>query len=470
LPYRCFLTVATTSATTVAGGRATMTASLPWTDKGILGGGARSEKEKVVGGAGAGQGRLTVGLLATLVLLTLSYHVEVLEPHGASLRLAGLLVFLLAVLASSWELLGRQYAKPLLVCLGFMVVGPALIALNKHVMEECDFPFPLTLSSLGLLTSSLVAQFAVRLGFAELRPKTVDAVRGWDYLRIVVPIALTRCLALSLGNAVYLHLSLGFIQMLKAFTPAMVLVAMYSAGVETPQRPSIACVAVIVFGTLVEVHGELHASVLGLAMMMGSSIGEAFSTVMNQKLMQNLCFSEVEAMYYIAGTSVFLLALPTVALEWGDLFARERYMVFWEYPLHMLGACVLGLGVNFITMFAINLTSSMTVKVLNTFRCIGLVFLGVLFYGETRSSRQLCGYGISLVGFVGYNYFQLKRDKAKAVEHWVEMRLAGVLGCRCRRAPPREDDEAASKEKVVEEFLSVKEKLAIAKSPSPSPR
>merc|ERR1740121_569240 len=135
-------------------------------------------------------------------------------------------------------------------------------------------------------------------------------------------------------------------------------------------------------------------------------------------MLQGLCFSEIEAMYYIAGASAVVMAVPACFLELSQLIAQGRYMVFYEYPLEMLGASFLGLGVNFLTMVVIKQTSSLTVKVLNTFRCIGLVVVGVVFYGETRTTRQLCGYGLSLVGFIGYNYFQVKRDQAKAVEHW----------------------------------------------------
>lgn len=51
-------------------------------------------------------------------------------------------------------------------------------------------------------------------------------------------------------------------------------------------------------------------------------------------------------------------------------------------------------------------------KVLNTFRCICLVVVGVVFYGEVLSNLELFGYSVALVGFVGYNYAQLAPAKA----------------------------------------------------------
>lgn len=50
----------------------------------------------------------------------------------------------------------------------------------------------------------------------------------------VVPIALCFALTLPLGNLAYVFLSVSFIQMLKAFTPAIVMVVAFLFGVETP--------------------------------------------------------------------------------------------------------------------------------------------------------------------------------------------------------------------------------------------
>jgi hypothetical protein len=44
----------------------------------------------------------------------------------------------------------------ILVCLLYAVVGPALVLVNNHILKSLSFPFPLFLSSLGLVTTSLV--------------------------------------------------------------------------------------------------------------------------------------------------------------------------------------------------------------------------------------------------------------------------------------------------------------------------
>lgn len=322
--------------------------------------------------------------------------------------------------ASQWLDSVRHVLAPLLACAAFMVVGPSLMLLNKHIMEDHDFPYPLTLSGLGLIASVVVSQVAVGSGAAHVRKETMDAVAGRNYWRIVFPIGACRAVTLATGNAVYLYLSLGFIQMLKAFTPAIILVVMFFARVDRPARAAVWCVLLIVSGTLVEVKGQLQATATGLLLMMTSSVGEAIATVMSQKLLQNFKFNELETMYYLSLPSVLVLAVPAFVLEWPNMVQAERYLIFVEHPLMLLTAALLGVGVNFLTLIVVRATSAVTVKILNTLRCIALVAIGVVFYGESHSSRQIFGYSISLVGFVGYNFFQLRADVATAVEAWAD--------------------------------------------------
>lgn len=115
-----------------------------------------------------------------------------------------------------------------------MAIGPGLILLNKYILDELSFPFPIFLSGLGVFTSALAARVIIALGYVTVERK--EAVVGHLWYRRVLPVGLAHALSLSTGNAVYLLLNVGLIQMLKSFTPVIVMAFLFLAGVERPTR------------------------------------------------------------------------------------------------------------------------------------------------------------------------------------------------------------------------------------------
>jgi hypothetical protein len=309
----------------------------------------------------------------------------------------------------------------------FMVVGPTLMIVNKHIMQGIGFRYPLSLSLLGLLTCTITSRVAVKLGFATVRPESLEHVSGNAWYRTALPIGFCKAMTLATGNAVYLHLGLGFIQMLKAFTPVVVLVAMKVFGAATPSRSAVGFIWVIVAGTLVEVKGELHVTAVGLLLMLTTEVMEAISLVLTQKLLQNSKFTIVEGMYVLAPPGAACLLTASIALEWPRLFQEGDYQVVLERPLWFAFAAILGFLVNFTTFMVVQVTSSLTYKVLNTARCVGVVFIGMTYYGETVMPMEMAGYGVALAGFVGYNFCQMFPEWGEKLERSVTNRYRKSL-------------------------------------------
>ena len=129
----------------------------------------------------------------------------------------------------------------------YMVIGPALILLNKFILHNLNFQYPMFLSGLGVLVSGIVARLLVGCGYVTLQRK--DAVEGLLWYRRVLPVGLAHAGTLAFGNSVYLLLNVGFIQMLKSFTPVIIMLTAYLARIETPTRPVVSSVLVISLGT-----------------------------------------------------------------------------------------------------------------------------------------------------------------------------------------------------------------------------
>lgn len=313
-------------------------------------------------------------------------------------------------------------------CSAFMLVGPALMLLNKNIMQEVGFAYPLTLSSLGLCASAITAKVLVATGAVVIRPESKEVVAGAAWYRIALPIGAAKAITLATGNAVYLHLGLGFIQMLKAFTPAIVVAVLRVWGLPLPPKLGLWSVWVIVAGTCVEVKGELNATVLGVALMLISELMEATNLVLTQRLMQNSKFSLVEGMHTLGPPGCLFLWLAAAFMEWPQMLQRGHQRLVLEQPLQFLAAAALGLAVNFLSMMVVQATSSLTLKILNTARCVGLVFVGVLCYGEVLTVMEVCGYLTALLGFAGYNWSMMSTDANEKFERLVNRRCGKFTG------------------------------------------
>ena len=74
-------------------------------------------------------------------------------------------------------------------------------------------------------------------------------------------------------------------------------------------------------------------------------------------------FGVVEGLYVLAPASAFWLFLASACYEFQDMGKKGAFQVIWANPLTFVAASTMGLGVNFLSYFVIQATSSLTMKV-----------------------------------------------------------------------------------------------------------
>eukprot|EP01059_Diplonema_ambulator_P020919 TRINITY_DN3487_c0_g2_i1.p1 TRINITY_DN3487_c0_g2~~TRINITY_DN3487_c0_g2_i1.p1 ORF type:complete len:183 (+),score=16.25 TRINITY_DN3487_c0_g2_i1:79-627(+) len=159
------------------------------------------------------------------------------------------------------------WLRALGLCATYITVGPALIVLNKHILQGLNFSYPVTLSSLGQVFIAVVVWMLVKTGRASISPEAWEQVSGNGWISCFL-VGLFKALTLSFGNAVYLHLNMGYIQMLKAFSPVLMLFLLVVTRVEGLPKVSVAMsvLAIAVF-TAATTAVESHATPYGLFLM-----------------------------------------------------------------------------------------------------------------------------------------------------------------------------------------------------------
>ena len=103
------------------------------------------------------------------------------------------------------------------------------------------------------------------------------AKEAWtSYPVAIITVGLCNSLSTYVGNAVYeTSLSFAFIQMLKCFTPVIILLVGLAAGVEVLNPNVAGAVVIICVGMVMCVDGELNAETFGIFLMLVGSLAEA---------------------------------------------------------------------------------------------------------------------------------------------------------------------------------------------------
>ena len=337
--------------------------------------------------------------------------------------------------------------------LAWTAASSTLIVVNKRVMVDDGFAYPLALTGLGQLVSAGLAWAAAGAGLAAPlgRPPASRA----DLARLA-PTILCSAGTLYFGNAAYLTLSVSFIQILKVLMPAATLAAGAVAGLEAVTPRLAGAVALICAGAAVATAEEVgrrgssssaagdHSRFAwtGLASFLVSVMLEAGRVVCMQRLMSPCAsggggggkegsrerpatrassraatgstalkppppsprgpprpYSPLEVCAFLGPPTGLALLAASALFEWRAGLSSAGLATAAAHPARLAVALMMGFAVNASTAAAIGATSSLTFKVWGTAKNAGVVALGVALEGESVTGPQLGGYALSMAGF-----------------------------------------------------------------------
>ena len=297
----------------------------------------------------------------------------------------------------SWELF-----VTLFYALLYFIASPTAILVNKWIMKDFGFGYPIMVAGFGQVFTAAISQLAVRAGFETLDngPKIPT--------RSMVMVGFFSALALVLGQYPYLYLTVAFIQMLKAFSPAIMVFFLSCLAVEYPSRQVIATVFGLSLCTAVASAGEVNFNLLGFLLMMGASASDALRLVFTQKLLKNQKLKPVEMLYYTAPACLLWMLPAAAALELPTFFRHHSVAIMRRHPLMFVASGCSGLWVNVTASLLVKRTSSMTLKTMTMTRNGGLVMVSAALMGETITGLETVGYSGLLFFFAMYTVTKAK--------------------------------------------------------------
>eukprot|EP01134_Creolimax_fragrantissima_P003622 CFRG3622T1 len=256
--------------------------------------------------------------------------------------------------------------------------------------EKEEFQYPLLMIAMGQTVSSIIA-ILTRPWMAQ------NTLTTKEFVTIIIPLSGMTAAALGMSGAVYLFLSVSFIQMLKAASPINVMLVMYLFGILKPTYRLIISVLVICSGCLLAANGEVSFSVLGVSIFFVSDILDSIRSVWTETLLGRMAL--MDSLYYLCPASAIWLVI-FAAFDEIPRFAASNDMdkILASPFLYFIYSCM-GFVVQISVLAVISETSTLTLKIVGQVKNIATIVGGVLFIGNSVSNLQILAYLIESVGF-----------------------------------------------------------------------
>eukprot|EP00040_Diaphanoeca_grandis_P036432 m.232182 g.232182 ORF g.232182 m.232182 type:complete len:347 (-) comp33616_c2_seq5:176-1216(-) len=289
----------------------------------------------------------------------------------------------------------------------YLLSGPSLIMVNRSLLKEDGFKYPMALASIGLWFSWSITMIARQLDYV----KPSMSIERSFFLKKVLPIGMAQAFTFKFGMQAYLHNGVAFIQMMKAFTPATTM-----AGLTLLGKPAITQEVLAVFficiGTVVAAYGEIHLTLIGLFCIAMAEVSECGRLVMTQLLLTDHKFTIVDALLYVTPAGAIWLTMGSIVFELEDMVVDNALVIVTTQLKKFIAAGLLGFVVNTASFFVIQTSGAVALKVLGTARNAGLIVFCAVFMGEHITALESGGYVVALAAFSYYTRLQLLKSSA----------------------------------------------------------
>eukprot|EP00268_Persea_americana_P000303 TRINITY_DN10115_c0_g1_i2.p1 TRINITY_DN10115_c0_g1~~TRINITY_DN10115_c0_g1_i2.p1 ORF type:complete len:373 (-),score=25.54 TRINITY_DN10115_c0_g1_i2:404-1522(-) len=287
--------------------------------------------------------------------------------------------------------------KPLLLTylylLIYILLSSGVILYNKWVLSPkyFNFPLPITLTMIHMGFSGIVAFVLVRVLKVVAPVKMTFQI----YATCVIPISAFFASSLWFGNTAYLHISVAFIQMLKALMPVATFLMAVVCGTDKLRCDVFFNMLLVSVGVVISSYGEIHFNIVGTVYQVTGIFAEALRLVLTQVLLQKkgLTLSPITSLYYIAPCSFLFLFVPWYLLEKPTMEISQIQFNFWIFFSNALCA----LALNFSIFLVIGRTGAVTIRVAGVLKDWILIALSTIIFPEsTITGLNIIGYAIGL--------------------------------------------------------------------------
>ncbi|GFP89798.1 UDP-galactose transporter 1 [Phtheirospermum japonicum] len=235
-----------------------------------------------------------------------------------------------------------------------------VIIMNKWIFQKLDFKFPLTVSCIHFICSSIGAYLVIKV----LRLKPLIHVDPEDRWRRIFPMSFIFCINIVLGNVSLRYIPVSFMQTIKSFTPATTVILQWLIWNKYFDWRIWASLIPIVGGILLTSITELSFNMFGFCAALFGCLATSTKTILAESLLHGYKFDSINTVYYMAPYATMILAGPAILLEGSGVVEWIQTCPSLFSPLVIIfGSGVLAFCLNFSIFYVIHSTTAVTFNV-----------------------------------------------------------------------------------------------------------
>uniref|UniRef100_A0A6M2EYC9 Sugar phosphate transporter domain-containing protein n=1 Tax=Populus davidiana TaxID=266767 RepID=A0A6M2EYC9_9ROSI len=276
-----------------------------------------------------------------------------------------------------------------------------VIIMNKWIFQKLDFKFPLTVSCVHFICSSIGAYVVIKV----LKIKPLIMVEPEDRWRRIFPMSFVFCINIVLGNVSLRFIPVSFMQTIKSFTPATTVVLQWLVWRKHFDWRIWASLIPIVGGILLTSVTELSFNMFGFCAALFGCLATSTKTILAESLLHGYKFDSINTVYYMAPFATMILGLPAMLVEGnGVINWFHTHESVWPAIIIIFSSGVLAFCLNFSIFYVIHSTTAVTFNVAGNLKVAVAVLVSWLIFHNPISAMNAVGCAITLVGCTFYGY------------------------------------------------------------------
>ncbi|CAH8357264.1 unnamed protein product [Eruca vesicaria subsp. sativa] len=291
--------------------------------------------------------------------------------------------------------------RSLLAILQWWGFNVTVIIMNKWIFQKLDFKFPLSVSCVHFICSSIGAYIVIKV----LKIKPLIVVDPEDRWKRIFPMSFVFCINIVLGNISLRYIPVSFMQTIKSFTPATTVVLQWLVWRKYFDWRIWASLVPIVGGILLTSITELSFNVFGFCAALFGCLATSTKTILAESLLHGYKFDSINTVYYMAPFATMILGVPAFLLEGnGILDWFEAHPSPWSALIIIFSSGVVAFCLNFSIFYVIHSTAAVTFNVAGNLKVAVAVLVSWMIFRNPISPMNGVGCGITLVGCTFYGY------------------------------------------------------------------